>query len=101
MENKKQLKINIKIDGRNYPLHIERKEEERHRKAAGTVNTTVNKFRELYQNKDSQDILAMTAFQIALNYTELAENEEKSLLINDLKNLNDDISDFLKEEVEA
>lgn len=101
MENKKQLKINIKIEGRNYPLYVDRKEEERHRKAAGKINTIVNKFRELYQNKDSQDILAMAAFQMALNYTELAENQEKSLLINDLKNLNDDISDFLKEEVEA
>ena len=65
------------------------------------VNNTVNKFRELYQNKDSQDILAMAAFQIALNYTELTQNEDKSLLLDEMKNLNDDISDFLKEEVKA
>jgi cell division protein ZapA len=101
MGNKEQLKINIRIEGRSYPLYIERKDEERHRIAAGTVNSLVSKFREVYQSKDSQDILAMAAFQIALNYTELNEKEEKSLLLNELKNLKDDISDFLKEEVQA
>lgn len=101
MGNKEQLKINIKIEGRNYPLYVERKDEERHRKAAGKVKSTVNKFKELYHRKDSQDILAMTAFQIALNYTALTENEDKSLFIDELKNLNDDISDFLKEEAKA
>jgi len=101
MGNKEQLKINIRIEGRSYPLYIERKDEERHRIAAVTVNGIVNKFRELYQNKDSQDILAMAAFQIALNYTELHQNEDKSLLLDELKNLNDDISDFLKNEVQA
>jgi len=101
MENKKQLKINIRIEGRNYPLCVERKDEERHRKAAGRVNSTVDKFKELYQSKDSQDMLAMAAFQIALNYTEMAEQQDQSLLMDALKNLNDDISDFLKEEVKA
>lgn len=101
MENKEQLKINIRIEGRRYPLFIDRKNEERHRIAAGVVNNTVDKFRELYQDKDSQDILAMAAFQIALSYTELTQNEDKSLLIDELKNLNDDLSDFLKEELKA
>ncbi|RIH67041.1 cell division protein ZapA [Mariniphaga sediminis] len=96
-----QLRINIRIEGRAYPLNIDRKDEERHRIAAKTVNETVNKYKELFQNKDSQDILAMAAFQIALNYVELKERDDKSLFIDGLKDLNDDISDFLKEKTKV
>lgn len=96
MENK-SFRINIKIDGRVYPLNINRADEERYRLAAKMVNETVGEFRKLFQNKDSQDILAMSAFQIALNNTELQHQEDKTQFIDELKNLNDDISDYLKE----
>lgn len=96
--DKNKLRINIRIEGRVYPLNIDRKDEEKHRIAAKTVNETVQKYRELFRDKDAQDILAMAAFQIALNQTEMLERENKSLFIDELKNLNDDISDFLKEE---
>ena len=95
-ENKK-LKINIKIDGRFYPLHINRTDEERYRLAAKMVNEMVTKFRETFRDKESQDILAMAAFQIALSNTEIQNRNDSSLFIDELKNLNDDISDFLKE----
>lgn len=91
------FRINIKIDGRVYPLNINRADEERYRLAAKMVNEMASEFRKLFQNKDSQDILAMAAFQIALNTTELQQREDKSQFIDELKNLNDDISDFLKE----
>jgi cell division protein ZapA len=99
--NKEQLRINIRIEGRAYPLTINRKDEERHRIAAKTVNETVSKYRELFRDKDAQDILAMAAFQLALNHTELMQREDNSLFMDGLKDLNDDISDFLKEKVEV
>ncbi len=89
--------INIKIEGRTYPLQIDRIDEEKYRIAAKIVNETVGKYKELFRDKDSQDILAMAAFQIALNYHELQGHKEKTLFIEELKDLNDDISDFLKE----
>ena len=95
--NKDQLSINIRIEGRIYPLTIDRKDEERHRLAAKTVNETVNKFKDLFRDKDAQDILAMAAFQLALNQTELLQNSDEPLFIDGLKDLNDDILDFLKE----
>ncbi len=97
--NKDQLRINIRIEGRVYPLRIDRNDEERHRKAAKTLNETVDKYRNLFRDKDSQDVLAMAAFQIALNHTEMLEREDKSLFMDGLKDLNDDISDFLREKV--
>lgn len=95
--NKKELRINIKIDGRNYPLEINLEDEERYRKAAKLVNETVEKFRTLFQTMESRDLLAMSAFQVALNYVELENKQDKSNFIDELKNLNDDMSDFIKE----
>ncbi|HSM49189.1 MAG TPA: cell division protein ZapA [Draconibacterium sp.] len=94
---KKKLRININIDGKSYPLTINFEDEERYRTAAKKVNEIVRKYREQFSEQDSKDIIAMAAFQIALSNTELEHREDKTLFIEELKNLNDDISDFLKE----
>lgn len=96
MENN-NFRIHIKIDSRTYPLDINRNDEEKYRLAAKIVNDTVGRFRGLFRDNDSQDILAMSAFQIALSVAETIKSEDKNLFIEELKNLNDDISDFLKE----
>ncbi len=93
------MRINIKIDGKNYPLTINFKDEERYRSAAKRVNDIVRKYREQFTDQDSKDIMAMTAFQIALTNAEMQERDDKTLFIEELKNLNDDISDFLKEKI--
>jgi cell division protein ZapA len=95
--DKKNFRINIRIDGKNYPLTINIEDEERYRLAAKRVNEIVRKYREQFGEHDSKDILAMAAFQIALSNTEIQQRDDKSLFIEELKNLNDDISDFLKE----
>ena len=95
--DKNKLRINIKIDGRNFPLTINRIDEERYRLAAKLVNETIYKYRESFSNQESQNILAMSAFQIALSNVELQNRNNSSDFIDELKNINDDISDFLKE----
>lgn len=94
---KNKFRIHIKIDNRTYPLDINREDEEKYRLAAKIVNDTIRRFRGLYRDNDSLDILAMSAFQMALNVAETKKSEDKNLFIEELKNLNDDISDFLKE----
>jgi len=96
VDNKK-FRINIKIDGRNYPLQIDRNDEEKYRVAAKNVNDTIRKYKELFGDMEPQDILAMTAYQIALRNAELNQSENRTLFIEELKDINDDISDFLKE----
>ncbi|KAF0236845.1 MAG: hypothetical protein FD181_2451 [Prolixibacteraceae bacterium] len=95
--DKKKLRININIDGKSYPLTINIEDEERYRTAAKKVNEIVRKYREQFSEQDSKDIMAMAAFQIALSNSELEYRNDKTLFIEELKNLNDDISDFLKE----
>ena len=95
--DKKKFIINIKIDGRNYPLQIDRESEEKYRLAAKNVNQTIRKYREMFGDMEPKDILAMAAFQIALSNTEMQQRENDTLFMDELKNINDDISDFLKE----
>ncbi|WP_321374097.1 cell division protein ZapA [uncultured Draconibacterium sp.] len=93
----KDFRIHIKIDGRVYPLNINRDEEERYRKAAKIVEETISGFRKMFQDNDNQDIMAMTAFQVALRYTEEQQRRDYSQFIDEIKDITDDISDFLKE----
>jgi cell division protein ZapA len=80
-------------------LTIDSDDEERYRLAAKMVNETIGKYRKLFGNQESQNIMAMTAFQIALSNVTLQNRNDSSNFIDELKNLNDDISDFLKEKV--
>jgi cell division protein ZapA (FtsZ GTPase activity inhibitor) len=93
---KDKLSINIRIDNRGYPLLIDREDEEKYRQAAKLLNDMVFHYRGHYADKDSQDILAMAAFQYVLKYLDEKKNAESNLLVNEVKNINDDISDFLK-----
>lgn len=95
------LSINIRIDNRNYPLVVSRKDEEKYRNAAKKLNEIIQAFRKDYPDKESQDILAMAAFQVV--YSSLVEEEksDRMPLINELKDLRDDLSDFLSEKSEG
>jgi len=91
------LSINIKIDNRVYPLVISRKDEERYRNAAKKLNEIVQAFRNDYPDKDAQDVLAMTAFQVVYSSLVMKEKADGSPLIGELKDLRDDVNDFLQE----
>ncbi len=90
------LSIHIKIDNRIYPLVVERSDEEKYRNAAGRLNELIRAFRNEYPGKDGQDILAMAAYQVMVG-SPAGEPDDQGGLINDLKELRDDIADFLKE----
>lgn len=94
---KDKLSINIRIDNRGYPLLVDRKDEEKYRQAAKLLNDLILQYRGLFTDKDSQDILAMAAFQYVLKYLDKKKDAESIELISEIKNLNDDVSDFLKQ----
>jgi cell division protein ZapA len=91
------LSINIKIDNRTYPLTVDRKDEEKYRNAAKMVNELIQAFRIEYPDKNSLDVLSMAAFQIGFNSLVIKENADRPFLISDLKDIRDDIVDFLEE----
>ena len=59
------LSIKVNIGGRVYPLTIDPKEEESIRKAAESINANVKELQNNYAVRDTQDLLAMTAFEFA------------------------------------
>ena len=90
-----KLSIKIKIDGREYPLKVDRDEEEKYRKAAKIINDIILQYRQKYSSSNTQDFLAMTAFQFALKTIELEEKVDRSPLFDELKKLDEELSDYL------
>ena len=91
----KKLSINFKIDGRIYPLTINEEDEERHRKAVKIINDIVLQYRQKYVNSDSQDFIAMAAFQFVVKNIDLEEKVDQSPLFDGLKKLDEDLGDYL------
>jgi cell division protein ZapA len=60
-----EITINIIIAERTYKLRIQSEEEERVRKAAALINDRIKAYANAYAYKDHQDLLAMTAIQLA------------------------------------
>jgi cell division protein ZapA (FtsZ GTPase activity inhibitor) len=90
-----KLSIKIKIDGREYPLKVDRDDEEKYRKAAKIINDIILQYRQKYSSSNTQDFLAMTAFQFALKTIELEEKVDRSPLFDELKKLDEELSDYL------
>ena len=53
-----KLSIKIKIDGREYPLKVDRDDEEKYRKAAKIINDIILQYRQKYSGSSTQDFLA-------------------------------------------
>ena len=90
-----KLSINIRIDGRNYPLKVDKDNEEKYRKAGKIINDIVLQYRQKYVNSDSQDFIAMAAFQFVVKNIELEEKADQSPLFDGLKKLDEELSDYL------
>lgn len=68
-------KIKITLAGRVYPLTVPREEEASVRQAARHIEESLRKFEEGYAVRDKQDLLAMSALQMA-SRLERSQNEE-------------------------
>lgn len=60
-----KLSIKVVIAGRNYPLTVNEEEAEKVKAAAAAINNSIKRLQESYAVKDMQDLLAMTALQLA------------------------------------
>ena len=61
-----KLALKIIIAGRTYPLTIKKEEESAIKAAADKINSNIKKLQGSYAVKDMQDLLAMTALQLAI-----------------------------------
>lgn len=61
-----KIKINLQIAETNYPLTIDRDDEEMVREAAKQVNIRLNAYRTHYPNIDTEKVIAMVAYEFSL-----------------------------------
>ena len=87
--------INVQISGLRMPLNIPRKDEELYRKAEKMVNTYLNQFQKLYNQRPSEEILIMVAFQIAVIVSKQELNEDKVPLAEKIKELDEELKQLL------
>ncbi len=90
--------IKLQIAGRYYPLIIERKDEERFRKAAKLINDKIAQYKQRYRDKDLQDFLSMAALQFVLKELELEEKIDERPMMSVIKDLTDEVEAFVKKE---
>ncbi|MFA9290843.1 MAG: cell division protein ZapA [Solirubrobacteraceae bacterium] len=70
------IKIKVTIGGRNYPLIINRIEEEKVRKVLNELESMIKKMKEDYVGSDIQDILSMCSLQLMLKKEEISIQNE-------------------------
>ena len=60
-----KLSLKVVVAGRTYPLSVHENEQEQVQKAAADINKAIKLLQDNYAVKDMQDLLAMTALQLA------------------------------------
>ncbi len=60
-----KLSLKVVVAGRTYPLSVNEEEQDKVLKAAEDINKAIKLLQENYAVKDMQDLLAMTALQLA------------------------------------
>ena len=93
-----KLPIKVQIAERYYPLKIDRRDEEKIRKAAKLISDKLLQYKQRYTDKDSQDFLAMAALQFVIQLLDCESKQNLVSLEEDLKALNEELDILLKEE---
>jgi cell division protein ZapA len=96
MEEKLSIKVNVA--DRYYPLKIDRKDEEKIRRAAKEINDKVLLYKKRYLDKDVQDFLAMAALQFVTKVIELEETRETIPVVDEIMKINQELEDYIKKE---
>ena len=90
--------INVQISGLRMPLNIPRKDEELYRKAEKLVNSYLARFQKMYNQRPSEEILIMVAFQIAVIVSKQELSEDKTPLAEKIKELDKELEKLLSGE---
>ena len=93
-----KLSIRINIADRYYPLKIDRRDEEKIRKAARSINEKVLQYKQKYTDKDTQDFLAMAALQFVLKVLEGEEETVDNEIHEKIRELNDKLGSVFNQE---
>lgn len=93
-----KVSLKVIIAGRTYPLTIKKDEEATILNAAEKINSNIKKLQGSYAVKDMQDLLAMTALQLAIQKNAKPEGNshpKDSTVIKDLSRIISKINEQL------
>jgi len=96
MDDKLSIKVNVA--DRYYPLKIERKDEERIRRAAKMINDKVLQYKQKYADKDIQDFLAMASLQYVIKLLEYEQQTDVSPMVDGIRELDQELEQYLRGE---
>ena len=92
--------LTLTIDGRKYPLRIDRSQEQAFRDAAKKINNKINQYRVTFGGENSglnvQDFLAMTAIQALVENFSLGEKNDTKPMENKVHSLINELDEYLK-----
>ena len=92
-----KLSVNVNIGNKNYPMRINRDDEEIIRQAAKIINDKFNQYQNKYAERDAFDLLAMTSLQYVKQLLECEKKNDLTTFNESLKLINDEISQLLNE----
>ena len=93
MEEKQRIKVTIAE--RQYPLTIHPSEEENMRIAVGRIRALVDSYKTKFRDRDIQDALSMSLLQFAVKSVKLEQNKEFDNLVEDLKALDRQLTEYI------
>lgn len=91
------IPANIRICDRSYPMKVNPEDEEKIKAAQKRINDAVDRYKNMYVNKDNQDYLAMVALQFATKVVESENHYEVQPVIEKLSKLDEQLSDLLSD----
>jgi len=87
--------INVNVNGFKMPLNIPRKDEELYRNAEKLVEKYIEHFQKLYNQRSTEQILIMAAFQIAVIVSKQEVHEDTVPLAEKIQALDDELKALL------
>ena len=92
-----KLSVKVVVAGRTYPLSVEENEAEKVENAAKDINKAIKLLQDNYAVKDMQDLLAMTALQLAVK----EGKKSKEVIEPDYSDIEDRLSALIQDLDEA
>lgn len=92
--------LTLTIDGRKYPLKINKSEEQAFRDAAKQINNKINQYRVTFGGNNSrlnaQDFMAMTAIQALVENFSLTQKTDTKPIEDRIRLLIKELDEYLK-----
>jgi len=88
-----KLSLKVVVAGRTYPLSVEENEVQKVEAAAKEINKAIKLLQNNYAVKDMQDLLAMTALQLAVKESKNTPEPSKP----DYSDIEDRLSDLIQD----